>query len=112
MGTGGFSFETEIRGATVVASLAGELDMAATFRIEPELERLTREAGVRMLVVDMARVEFMDSSVLGLLLATQRRLEAEGIRFLLTNPSDSVRRILSLTGAGEALPVGTPPPDA
>jgi anti-anti-sigma factor len=112
MDRAGFSFETTRRGETVVVSLAGELDFAATFRIEPELERLTREPGVEALVLDMAAVEFMDSSVLGLLLATQRRLEAEGIRFLLANPSDSVRRILSLTGAGEALPVGTPPPDA
>jgi anti-anti-sigma factor len=59
------------------------------------------------LVVDMNDVTFMDSTVLGLLLATQHRLRAEGTRFLVANPSDSVRRMLALTGAADALPVAT-----
>jgi anti-anti-sigma factor len=86
--------------------------MAATFRIEPELERLTRATGVRRLVADMHRVEFMDSSVLGLLLTTQQRLRADGIAFVVANPSDSVRRMLELTSAGDALSVGSWPPEA
>jgi len=97
-------------GETVVVTLAGELDMAATLRLEPELERLTREADARALVVDMDGVEFMDSSGLGLLLATQQRLRADGIRFLVANPSGGVRRMLELTGAGDALSVTAWPP--
>jgi anti-anti-sigma factor len=110
MSPGGFTFDADRSGETIVVTLGGELDMAATFRIEPELERLTRESDVRTLVVDMDRVEFMDSSALGLLLATDQRLRAEGIRFLLANPSGSVRRMLELTGAGGALSVTTRPP--
>jgi anti-sigma B factor antagonist len=102
-----FTFKARRSGETAVVTLAGELDMAATFRIEPELERLTRDTGVRALVVDMSGVEFMDSTVLGLLLATQQRLRSEGTTFLLANPSDGVRRILKLTGAGAALSVTT-----
>jgi anti-anti-sigma factor len=112
MGVERFTLRADRRGETVLVTLAGELDMAATFRIEPELERLTRETGVRTLVVDMGGVEFMDSSVLGLLLAAKQRLQAEGIRFLLSDPSDSVRRMLQLTGAGDSLPVTTRRPDA
>jgi anti-anti-sigma factor len=106
-----FTFRTDHRGETAVVSLAGELDMTTTFRLEPELERLTRDADISALVVDMEGVVFMDSTVLGLLLATQQRLRAEGIRFLLANPSTSVRRMLELTGAGDALSVTTLPPD-
>jgi anti-sigma B factor antagonist len=98
-------------GQTAVVTLAGELDMAATFRLEPELERLTRDGDVSALVIDMQDVEFMDSSALGLLLATQQRLRAEGLRFLLANPSRSVRRMLDLTGVADALTVTTWPPD-
>jgi anti-anti-sigma factor len=97
-------------GETVVVTLAGELDMAATLRLEPELERLTREADARALVIDMDGVDFMDSSGLGLLLATQQRLRADGIRFLVANPSGGVRRMLELTGAGDALSVTAWPP--
>jgi anti-sigma B factor antagonist len=106
-----FTFRTEQSGGTAVVTLAGELDMTTTFRLEPELERLTRDAEVRALVLDMNGVVFMDSTVLGLLLATHQRLRAEGIRFELANPSKSVRRMLELTGAGDALPVTTLPAD-
>jgi anti-anti-sigma factor len=107
MAAEGFTFEEGRDGDTAVVMLAGELDMAATFRIEPVLERLTQDSDIGALVVDMNDVTFMDSTVLGLLLATQHRLRAEGTRFLVANPSDSVRRMLALTGAADALPVAT-----
>jgi anti-sigma B factor antagonist len=108
----GFTFDADRAGETTVVVLAGELDMAATFRIEPELERLTRDTGVGTLVIDMDGVAFMDSSALGLLLATQQRLQADGIRLIVANPSESVRRILELTGAGDSLAVTSWPQGA
>jgi anti-anti-sigma factor len=100
-----FTFKADRAGETAVVTLAGELDMAATFRIEPELERLTRDDEVRTLVADMEGVEFIDSSGLGLLLATEQRLRADGIRFVVANPSRGVRRMLELAGAGDDLAV-------
>lgn len=99
-------------GETVVVRLAGDFAMASTFRLEPELERLTREAGAEELVMDMEGVEFMDSSALGPLLATQQRLSAEGVRFRVANPSAAVRRLLELTGAGDELSGRDRPPGA
>jgi anti-sigma B factor antagonist len=106
-----FTFTADRAGETTVVTLGGELDMAATFRLEPELERLSRNDDVSALVIDMQDVAFMDSSALGLLLATQHRLRAEGLRFLLANPSGSVRRMLELTGVADALAVTTWPPE-
>ena len=90
----------------MVAAIGGELDMDATFRLEPELERVAGAAGVRELVLDLRDVEFIDSAGVGLLLATHERLRASEIGFRLANPSHAVRRILELTGAGAELPVG------
>jgi anti-sigma B factor antagonist len=107
-----FTFTADRAGETVVVTLVGELDMATTFRLEPDLERLSRDGDVSALVIDMQGVEFMESSALGLLLATQQRLRVNGIRFLLANPSASVRRMLELTGVTDALAVTTWPPSA
>jgi anti-sigma B factor antagonist len=104
-------FTAHRAGQTAIVALGGELDMAATFRLEPELERLTRDGDVSAVVIDMQDVEFMDSSALGLLLATQQRLRAEGIQFRVANPSGSVRRMLELTGVADALTVTRWPPD-
>jgi anti-anti-sigma factor len=102
---------TDRTGETVVVTLTGEFDMATTFWLEPELERLTRDADVRTLVVDMSGVSLMDSTALGLLLATQQRLQADGVALLIANPSHGVRRVLELTGAGDALRLASWPPD-
>jgi anti-sigma B factor antagonist len=102
--------KTNRTGEAVVVTLAGELDMRATFGLEPELERLTRDTDAEALVIDMDGVEFMDSSALGLLLTTQQRLRDHGIRFLLANPSRGVRRMLELTGVADALSVTAWPP--
>jgi anti-sigma B factor antagonist len=101
---------TDRAGENLVVTLSGEFDAATTFWLEPKLEELTRDTDARALVVDMGGVTFMDSSALGLLLATQQRLQAEGLRFLVANPSRGVRRMLELTGAGDALSLTAWPP--
>ena len=100
-----FTFSSDQTDDTVVVRLAGQFDMAATFTLEPELERLTQETASSALVVDMGGVEFMDSSALGLLLATRQRLQTEDVRFVVADPSTPVRRLLELAGAGDALSI-------
>jgi anti-anti-sigma factor len=96
-------------GDAVVVTLAGDLDMAATFWLEPELERVTEEPGLGVLVLDMEGVHFMDSAALGLLLSTQARLQGAGIRLAVANPSPAVRRILQLTGTAGVLGLDASP---
>ena len=110
MAIDGFTFEADRTADTVVVTLAGELDMQAGLRLEPALERLTRDSSIQALVVDMIGAEFVDSAALGLLLALRERLQADGIRYLVANPSVPVRRLLTLTGAGDVLPMGEWPP--
>ena len=98
-----FSYDVEDKGGTVVVALAGELDMSATFRLEPELERLVDEEATHTLVLDMERVTFMDSSALGLVLTTEQRLQAEDVRFVVAEPSGAVRRIFEATGAADTI---------
>jgi anti-anti-sigma factor len=105
----GAAFDTQRSDDTVVATVAGDLDMAATFRLEPELERISEDPGVRRLVIDLGGVEFIDSAGLGLLLATHDRIRSADMELQLANPSPSVRRMLELTGAGPELPVSARP---
>jgi anti-anti-sigma factor len=87
----------------VVVTLAGELEMSATFWLEPELERLAGDADVSALVLDMREVSFLDSAALGMLLSTQARLQAAGKRLVVANASGAVRRILGVTGTADVL---------
>ena len=87
----------------VEVTLAGELDMTAAFKLEPEVERLLAGRDVRRFVVDLAAVTFVDSAGLGTLLAMRHRSQDLGIEFALVNASAPVRRMLELSGTSSML---------
>jgi len=56
--------------------LAGDIDTAATARLEPELDRLAGESGCRRLVLDLGEVRFIDSAGVGALLSIRERIRS------------------------------------
>lgn len=85
-------------GVSLELVLAGDLDMAATFKIEPELDRLLAGKKIRRLLIDIAAVRFIDSAGLGALLSIRERTRQLRIDMTLVNVSEPVRRILNLSG--------------
>jgi anti-sigma B factor antagonist len=83
--------------------LSGELDMAAAFQLEPELDRLLAAPGVLAVVLDLADVGFVDSTGLGALLSIKDRATRFDIEFKIGRASASVERILDLTGTRSVL---------
>lgn len=83
--------------------MIGELDMAATFNLESDLERQLAKGDVRRLVFDLAGLTFIDSAGLGALLAIRDRTQDLGIEMVLRNVSAPVRRIFDLSGLGPVL---------
>jgi anti-anti-sigma factor len=78
----------------------GDLDMAATFTLELEVDRLLAQGGVRTLVLNLANVRFIDSAGIGALLSIQERTRQLGVEMTLAEVPDPVQRVLDLTGAG------------
>lgn len=63
------------------------------------------EAGQFKVAVDLAGMEFMDSSGLGVLIASLKRLKEHQGELVLVGPRDQMRRILSLTGLDKILTI-------
>jgi anti-anti-sigma factor len=105
-----FTCEVIPERARVRVALAGELDLATA----PELGRTVRElleSGFDHIVIDLAGVEFMDSSGLKLILSLRNAAAARGGRLVLTPGPPAVQRIFELTGtvfAFEAQPLARP----
>lgn len=97
-----FSVDVQSRDTGVDVRLAGDLDMAATFRLEPEIDRAVDRDGVRQLVLDLGDVGFIDSAGLGALLSIRERTRSLGIDMRLANVSPPARRLLELSGTGTA----------
>jgi anti-sigma B factor antagonist len=81
----------------VVVTVAGEVDITVADRFR---ECLLTEAdlGRRLIVVDMSRLRFMDSSGLSALIAGRRALGSDGT-IVLREPTEMVRKLLEVTGA-------------
>ena len=79
-----------------VVAVRGEIDLFTA----PELKSALSEAiesGHTRIVVDLTDTTFLDSTALGVLLASAQRLAARGGRLELMNASPAVRRVLDMT---------------
>lgn len=82
----------------VEIALTGDLDMNATFKLEPAVYRLLTQHGIRRLVVNLADVRFIDSAGLGALVSIRERAQQFGAEVTLANVSDAAQRVLDVTG--------------
>ncbi len=96
--------ESQARGAWTVVNVAGELDVYTAGRLKEEIIGLANQ-GRCHIAVDLARVDFMDSTGLGVLITGLKRIrEQEGV-LVLISPRDQIRRLLTITGLDKVLPV-------
>src|SRR6476619_805298 len=76
----------------LVLKVDGELDIKSTDSLRSALDAAEREGNI--VRIDAAGVSFVDSTALGVLLASAQRLSARGGPLALINVSPPVRRIL------------------
>lgn len=82
--------------------ISGEVDIATAELLDDELqsEVLATEGDVR---VDSSGLDFIDSSGLHALVRAHQRLEPEGRRLVVQDPSDFVRRVIEINGLADIL---------
>ncbi len=91
------------RGYTVL-EVRGDLDMATSGRLQDSLQQLI-DAGDRRVVVDLAGVDFMDSSALGALVTAYKALRDGGGRLCLAAVQPPVRTVLALSAVDQVVDV-------
>jgi anti-anti-sigma factor len=86
------------RGATPpTIALSGELDPHTAPLLQGEIDGVLDQGGTD-LVLDLSALGFVDSSGLRVLIAAQHQLAAQGGTLVLRSPSETVRRLLEITG--------------
>jgi anti-anti-sigma factor len=91
-------------GAQVRLSLAGELDLSNVPTLESVADSAL-ESGKKVLI-DLHRLEFLDSTGLALIVRVLGRNDAERFSFV-PSRSGNVRRLLSLTGLDQRMVIDT-----
>lgn len=92
----------EKHNGAVVLRLGGELDLYNADDIRTALTGAI-DGGAARIVVDMAHVDFVDSTALGVLIEARSKLGHDGV--LLAAPQLETRRTLEVSGLDRHLPV-------
>ncbi|HEX3318621.1 MAG TPA: STAS domain-containing protein [Solirubrobacteraceae bacterium] len=88
----------------VVVSVTGDLDLWNAPALEQRLRRCLDE-GQCWIVVDLTHAAFLDSSGLGALTNSMRRIQRKGGRLVVINTNEQMRRVFELTGLVRVLNV-------
>jgi anti-anti-sigma factor len=87
----------------VLVHLAGELDIATAARLERMLVRSELQAP--LVVLDLRKLTFMDSSGAHVVADASIRARSTGNRLVLVRAPRQVQRLLALTGAAETVEI-------
>jgi anti-anti-sigma factor len=94
----------------IVLELSGELDLASAPLAEEQLLSVEFEQQ-RIIVLDLRRLTFMDSTGIALIVRLGRRARGRGARLVVVKGPQQVQRILQLTGVDEHVEVVVDPTD-
>jgi anti-sigma B factor antagonist len=103
-------FRVEVRneGRAAIIAVSGELDLASSPSLEAELDRVLGTQS-ELLVLDLRRLEFMDSTGLSVIVKSHQRLADEGRSLYLVRGPQQVQRLLDLTGVAERIQLADTP---
>jgi anti-anti-sigma factor len=95
--------EVEPERAAVRVRPVGSLDMATVPVLRAQIDEL-REAGFRRLILDLSKLDFMDSTGLRLMLSLEAEARRDGFSIALVPGSAAVQRVFEITGTAAVLP--------
>lgn len=94
--------ETEVADGLVRVALRGELDLSTVNKVDEELQALEAD-GAPLIVLDLSRLSFLDSTGLRCLVTADQRAREAGRRLVLVRGPDAVQRVFTITRLEERL---------
>lgn len=98
-----FRCDVVINDGTARVVPVGELDQSTVALVNARV-RAALEDGCRHLVVDLSRLEFLDSSGVHLLLSWRDAADADGWQMTIVPGGAPIQRVFDLLGLTDALP--------
>ena len=90
-----------LEGEQLNVAVEGRLDTSTAPELEKELSDLS---GVKELVLDFAKLEYVSSAGLRVLLASQKAMNAQG-KMLIKNVNETIMEVFEITGFADILTI-------
>jgi anti-sigma B factor antagonist len=91
------TIDADERAGADVVTITGEVDIRTAPELRDRLSTLL-ETGTDRLVLDLERVDFLDSTALSVMVGAHKRLARQGSSLGLVCTNESVLRVLNVTG--------------
>lgn len=86
---------------TATVTVRGEIDYSNSDEVAQDIRDAIADWSPSIVQVDLGSATFMDSTGLGALIEGYRSATAHGVDFRVVNPSDTFRRVLTVTGLSD-----------
>ena len=90
-----------LEGEKLNVAVEGRLDTSTAPELEKELSDLS---GVKELVLDFAKLEYVSSAGLRVLLSSQKAMNAQG-KMLIKNVNETIMEVFEITGFADILTI-------
>jgi anti-sigma B factor antagonist len=97
-----FDLQTEREGSSALVRIQGDLDLQVVDQVAETLARIESEEP-ELLVIDLSRLSFMDSTGMGVIAAAHIRAGESGRRFAVVTPPAGVRQAFERTKLNEVM---------
>ena len=91
----------DLQGETLNVAIEGRLDTSPAPDLEAALSDL---GGVKELLLDFSKLEYVSSAGLRVLLASQKTMNAQG-KMLIRNVNDTIMEVFEITGFADILTI-------
>ncbi len=92
------SVAAEIKKGCLVVTLGGEIDLLDAEKLHREADYILDNSEINAMVVNMAAVDFIDSSGIGALIGRYKKLRYRKGKMCLVGLKQNVARILNMAG--------------
>ena len=99
-------------GGTLIIYLDGDIDHHNARTVRQKIDAKLFIQRPRELVLDLSKVSFMDSSAIGVIIGRYKLVKSFGSEVFLVSCSDSVGKILSMSGIKKIIKIFDTLPDA
>lgn len=82
---------------SLIIQLDGDLDHHLADEMRENIDNIIEEKMIRSIVFDFTKVDFMDSSGIGLIMGRYKKMKQRGV-IAIVNPKKSIQRILLISG--------------
>lgn len=96
--------KSRVYNGTMYLIISGELDEHSSSYVREEMDKAFSKGGFSQIIIDLAELDFMDSTGIGVLLGRYNNMKEKNIPIYICNPSKHAEKIFKITGLYSLMP--------